>query len=103
MPDADIKRVKFLDFLQKEIARRGVIDVLRKGVRYYPSSLIMFYATPTEKNDQAKLLFEQNIFSVTRQLQYSNIRGKSNSIAWLAHQLVGLEAVQQFSKSLADK
>jgi type I restriction enzyme R subunit len=31
----------------------------------------MFYLTPSEKNIKAKALFEQNIFSVTRQLQYS--------------------------------
>lgn len=31
----------------------------------------MFYLTPTENNAKAKALFEKNIFSVTRQLQYS--------------------------------
>jgi type I restriction enzyme R subunit len=31
----------------------------------------MFYVTPSDKNQRAKELFAQNIFSVTRQLQYS--------------------------------
>jgi type I restriction enzyme R subunit len=68
---AELKRIKFLDFLQGEITKRGIIDVLRKGIKYYPVDLIMFYATPTERNANAKALFGKNIFSVTRQLQYS--------------------------------
>ena len=70
--DSDIKRVQFLDRLRGEIAKRGVIDVLRNGIKVYPASLIMFYMTPSEKNPKAKELFDKNIFSVTRQLQYSN-------------------------------
>lgn len=65
------KRIQFLNRLQGEIAKRGVIDVLRNGIKIYPASLVMFYMTPSEKNAPAKLLFEQNIFSVTRQLMYS--------------------------------
>ena len=69
---SDIKRVQFLDRLRGEIAKRGVIDVLRNGVKAYPADLIMFYMTPSDKNPKAKEQFEQNIFSVTRQLQYSS-------------------------------
>lgn len=65
------KYAQFLNRLQGEIAKRGVIDVLRKGIKIYPADLVMFYLTPTVKNTAAKKLFEQNIFSVTRQLQYS--------------------------------
>ena len=36
-------RRKFLDRLQGEIARRGVIDVLRKGVKDGPVSIDLFY------------------------------------------------------------
>lgn len=68
---SDIKKKQFLDRLQSEIAKRGVIDVLRNGVKIYPADLIMFYLTPTENNATAKELFEKNIFSVTRQLHYS--------------------------------
>ena len=69
---SELKRTKFLDRLRSEIASRGVIDVLRKGINVYPASLVMFYMTPSYKNPKAKELFDKNIFSVTRQLQYSN-------------------------------
>lgn len=68
---SDLKKKQFLNRLQGEIAKRGIIDVLRNGVKIYPANLIMFYLTPTENNAKAKEMFEQNIFSVTRQLQYS--------------------------------
>lgn len=66
-----LKKKQFLNRLQGEIAKRGIIDVLRNGVKIYPANLIMFYLTPTENNAKAKEMFEKNIFSVTRQLQYS--------------------------------
>ena len=66
-----LKKKQFLNRLQGEIAKRGIIDVLRNGVKIYPANLIMFYLTPTENNTKAKEMFEKNIFSVTRQLQYS--------------------------------
>jgi len=67
-----LKRLQFLDRLRGEIARRGVVDVLRNGIKAYPASLIMFYMTPSAKNPKAKELFDKNIFSVTRQLAYSH-------------------------------
>ncbi|MDR3013523.1 MAG: DEAD/DEAH box helicase family protein, partial [Chitinispirillales bacterium] len=74
--DSDIKRVQFLDRLRGEIAKRGVIDVLRNGIKVYPASLIMFYMTPSDNNPKAKEFYEKNIFSVTRQLQYSSNNAK---------------------------
>lgn len=65
------KKEQFFNRLQCEIAKRGIIDVLRKGIKVYPANLITFYMTPTEKNIVAKEMFEKNIFSVTRQLMYS--------------------------------
>jgi len=68
---ADLKKKQFLNRLQGEIAKRGVVDVLRNGIKIYPVDLIMFYLTPTENNIKARVMHEKNIFSVTRQLQYS--------------------------------
>ena len=68
---SDMKKKQFLNRLQGEIAKRGIIDVLRHGVKIYPATLFMFYLTPSENNAKAKEMFEKNIFSVTRQLQYS--------------------------------
>lgn len=67
----DLKKKQFLNRLQGELAKRGVIDVLRNGIKVYPADLVMFYLTPTENNVKARLMHEKNIFSVTRQLQYS--------------------------------
>ena len=68
---SDQKKRQFLNRLSGEITRRGIIDVLRNGIKAYPADLILFYFTPTENNEQAKRLFDQNIFSVTRQLRYA--------------------------------
>ena len=68
---SDQKKRQFLNRLQGELAKRGIIDVLRNGIKVYPVDLIMFYLTPTENNLKAKEMWEKNIFSVTRQLRYS--------------------------------
>ena len=70
--NSDIKRRQFLDRLRGGIASRGVIDVLRRGIKAYPAKLIMFYMTPSEKNPIAKANFDKNIFSVTQQLAFSS-------------------------------
>ncbi len=65
-------RGKFLNRLRDEISRRGVIDVLRRGVDAYPAgNVVLFYQTPSENNVEARKMFGMNIFSVTRQLKYS--------------------------------
>jgi len=65
------KRTQFLHRLQGEIAKRGVIDVLRCGVQHQSAHLDLFYGSPTPGNVKAAELFAANIFSVTRQLRYS--------------------------------
>ena len=70
------KKRQFLNRLQGELAKRGIIDVLRNGIKVYPVDLIMFYLTPTENNAKAREMFEKNIFSVTRQLRYSQDASK---------------------------
>lgn len=64
-------RHAFLSRLQGEITKRGIIDVLRKGIAHQQHSLICFYATPSEGNAKTQALFAKNRFSVTRQLKYS--------------------------------
>ena len=64
-------RRKFLARLQREIAKRGAIDVLRHGVRHGAHDLDLFYGTPSAGNAQARERFEQNRFTVVRQLRYS--------------------------------
>ena len=64
-------RRKFLARLQGEVSKRGVIDVLRRGVAHGAHHFDLFYGTPSPGNEQARARFEQNCFSVTRQLRYS--------------------------------
>ena len=65
-------RRKFLARLQGEITRRGTIEVLRKGIKHGPHQIDLMYGTPSPGNEKARVLYEQNRFSVTRQLRYSN-------------------------------
>lgn len=103
---SEIKRLQFLNRLRGEIAKRGIVDVLRKGVNLYPAgNLILFYQTPSENNSEAKKKFDQNIFSVTRQLMYS---GDDTRLALdLAIFINGLPVItcelkNQFTKQNAD-
>ncbi|GAB4247476.1 type I restriction endonuclease subunit R [Deferrisoma sp.] len=64
-------RRKFLARLQGEVAKRGVVDVLRNGIRHGPHHIELFYGTPSPGNERARQLYHENRFSVTRQLRYS--------------------------------
>ncbi len=64
-------RQKFLARLQGEIGKRGVIDVLRHGIKHGPHEGALFYGTPSPGNAKAAERFAANRFSVTRQLRYS--------------------------------
>jgi type I restriction enzyme R subunit len=68
----DINRLKFLTRLSSELgSKRGVIDVLRKGVDHGPVHFDLFYGTPSPGNAKAAALNAQNRFSIARQLAYS--------------------------------
>jgi type I restriction enzyme, R subunit len=64
-------RQKFLARLQGENGKRGVIDVLRRGIKHGAHDVTLFYGTPTPGNFKAAERFARNRFSVTRQLRYS--------------------------------
>jgi len=68
----DINRLKFLARLSGDLgSKRGVIDVLRKGIDHGPVHFDLFYGTPSAGNEKAARLHAQNRFSITRQLAYS--------------------------------
>ena len=64
-------RRSFLARLRSEIDKRGTIEVLRHGLKHRALDLDLFYGTPSAENERAQWLFEQNRFTVTRQLRYS--------------------------------
>ena len=65
-------RRRFLARLKNEVSKRGIVDVLRNGVKHGPHDIALFYGAPSPGNRRAVKLYEQNRFSVTRQLSYSN-------------------------------
>lgn len=67
----DIARQKFLARISAEIGKRGVIDVLRRGIDHGPLKFELFYGTPSLGNAKAAERFDQNRFSISRQLRYS--------------------------------
>ncbi len=67
-------RRKFLARLQREVSKRGTIDVLRNGVKHRSHRIDLLYGTPSPGNAKAKARYDQNRFSVTRQLRYSQAK-----------------------------
>ena len=75
---SEVSERKFFTELSKQLANRGVTDVLRKGFRYISELFDMYYPLPSELNPTAQELYKKNIFCVTRQLFYS--KENQNSI-----------------------
>lgn len=71
-------RLKFLNRLQGEIAKRGIVDVLRKGIDHGPVKVQLCYGTPSKDNMKAVEQWESNLFSITRQLQFSKDNSKQS-------------------------
>lgn len=69
--DTPSERNKFFARLRDEITKRGVTDVLRKGFRYITLHFDLYYVLPSELNPTAKRLYDDNDFTVIRQLHYS--------------------------------
>lgn len=64
-------RHSFFDRLKNEITKRGVIDVIRKGYNYNTTHFDMYYPFPSELSESGQSYYDQNIFSVTRQVHFS--------------------------------
>ena len=75
---SEVSERKFFIELNKQLANRGITDVLRKGFRFISELFDMYYPLPSELNPTAKEMYDKNIFCVTRQLYYS--KDNSNSI-----------------------
>ncbi len=68
---AEVKE-RFLRRLASEIERRGTLDVLRKGIKDSGCTFRLAYFRPASGlNPEVQKLYEANLFSVARQLKYS--------------------------------
>lgn len=75
-------RRKFFERLRDEITKRGVVDVLRKGVKHLSRTFELYMPLPSELSEQAQKRYGLNRFTVIRQLHYSSMRaGQSVDIA----------------------
>ncbi|WP_415345388.1 type I restriction endonuclease subunit R, partial [Clostridium perfringens] len=75
----DDYKTKILDRISKELHNRGMIDCIRHGVRDYGETLKLAYNKPASSmNYTTSQLYSKNIFTVSRQVYYSN--DKNNSI-----------------------
>jgi len=63
---------RFLTRLSREIKRRGTLDVLRKGIKDVGCKFRMAYFRPSSGlNEELERLYQGNVFTVIRQLHYS--------------------------------
>ena len=73
---------QFLKRLASEIARRGALDVLRNGIRDMGCRFRLAYFRPSSGlNEETRRLHRGNVFSVVRQLHYSERDNKSLDLA----------------------
>lgn len=71
-------KFKILYRLNQELAQRGMIDVIRHGMKDYIASLDLAYFKPSSNlNYQTLELYSKNRISVTRQVHYSSKNNKS--------------------------
>ena len=69
---------KLLNRINREIERRGVLDVLRKGIKDRGCNFNLTYFRPSSgMNPDQGRLYAQNRFSLIRQLKYSQKNEKS--------------------------
>lgn len=61
-----------LERLDRKLKKDGILSVLKKGLSIDDAHLTLLYSLPyNDANPAIRLNFEQNIFSVTRQVHYS--------------------------------
>lgn len=106
---------KFFKRLDEEIQARGLLDVLRNGVKDNGCSFQLAYFQPTSlRNPEIALLFTANILSVMRQVKYSTkndnsidmvlfLNGLPICTVELKNQLTGQSIVQGMKQYRTDR
>lgn len=63
----------FFSRLDSKIKSNGIIEFLRKGIKFFDKTIDLFYPEPnSEHNIKDRLKYESNIFSVTQELVYTD-------------------------------
>lgn len=65
-------RLKALTRITDEITRRGIIDVLRNGIKHNQYDITTYFTQPSLSNLNAIQNFNANMFTVTRQVHFSS-------------------------------
>ena len=78
--ESPIERKKFLDRLDSQLSDKGVIEILRNGLRHKHAKFELYQFKPSEGNATATEMYAKNIFSITRQLHYSSNNNNSLDI-----------------------
>lgn len=74
----DALEARLVHRIDEEIGRRGIIDCLRKGVEEGPTKFDLMYFRPVDlQNPDVERLYKSNIFSVTRQVKFSQTSEQS--------------------------
>lgn len=62
----------FLNRLDKKIQKEGIVNTLKKGVKYFDKTIKLFYSQPVSQlNEKDNDNYKANIFSVCEELIYS--------------------------------
>lgn len=62
----------FFSRLDSKIKSNGIIEILRKGIKFFDKTIYLFYPEPnSEHNINDKIKYDSNIFSVTQELVYT--------------------------------
>ena len=69
--DGSIEKENFLSRLSNQVLDKGTATILRKGMKYKHLILEFYMPIPSAYNQKAKEMYAKNIFSVTRQLAYT--------------------------------
>ena len=74
----DEVRERFVRRVSQEISRRGTLDVLRKGIKDSGCKFqLAFFRPHSGLNEELRRLYEANLFTVVRQLHYSQANENS--------------------------
>jgi type I restriction enzyme R subunit len=78
----DATETEFLNYLASEITSRGTLDVLRNDIKTYGCTFKLAYFQPnSSRNPELQTLYQQNSFTILRQLHYSQTDLKK-SLDW---------------------